>query len=94
MSRQIEEVENGLGLTYNTVYKRVDSLYNGKYYETPFIVVEKLNISQKLTFGYWIKLENVNNNIPTLMIAPTQLKKYAGSGKADKTQMSYYLRKD
>ena len=34
------------------------------------------------------------NNIPTLMIAPTQLKKYAGSGKADKTQMSYYLRKD
>ena len=67
MSRQIEEVYNELGLTYNTVYKRVDQLYNENYYENPFIVVEKLNISQKLTFGYWIKLENVNNNIPTLI---------------------------
>lgn len=34
------------------------------------------------------------NNIPYLTVSPTQLKKYAGSGKADKTQMSYYLRKD
>ena len=67
MSRQIEEVENGLGLTYNTVYKRVDSLYNGKYYENPFIVVEKLNISQKLTLGYWIKSENIFSNKPSLI---------------------------
>lgn len=33
-------------------------------------------------------------NVPYLMISPTQLKKYAGSGKADKTQMSYFLRQE
>ena len=33
-----------------------------------------------------------SNNIPYICVAPAQLKKYAGSGKADKTQMSYYLR--
>ena len=32
------------------------------------------------------------NNIPYLMISPTQLKKYAGSGKADKDMMSTYLK--
>lgn len=32
--------------------------------------------------------------IPYITIAPTSLKKYAGTGKADKTQMSYYLRRD
>ena len=32
------------------------------------------------------------NNTPYLMIAPTQLKKYAGSGKADKDKMSEYLK--
>lgn len=31
-------------------------------------------------------------DIPYICVAPAQLKKYAGSGKADKTQMSYYLR--
>lgn len=67
MCRQIEEVDNELGLVYNTVYKRVDSLYNGKYYETPFIIFNKLNISQKLTLGYWIKLENIYNNKPSLI---------------------------
>jgi Holliday junction resolvasome RuvABC endonuclease subunit len=34
------------------------------------------------------------NKIPYICVAPAQLKKYAGSGKADKTQMSYYLRHD
>ena len=34
------------------------------------------------------------NNKKYLCVAPSQLKKYAGSGKADKTQMSYYLRQD
>lgn len=34
------------------------------------------------------------NNIPYLMVSPTQLKKYAGSGKADKSQMSYFLKQD
>lgn len=32
------------------------------------------------------------NKTPYLMISPTQLKKYAGSGKADKDKMSYYLK--
>lgn len=32
------------------------------------------------------------NKTPYITVSPTQLKKYAGSGKADKTQMSYYLR--
>lgn len=32
------------------------------------------------------------NDKKYLCVAPSQLKKYAGSGKADKTQMSYYLR--
>lgn len=34
------------------------------------------------------------NNKPYLCIAPSQLKKYAGTGKADKTQMAYFLRKE
>lgn len=33
-------------------------------------------------------------NISYITLAPTSLKKYAGTGKADKTQMSYFLRKD
>lgn len=33
-------------------------------------------------------------NIPYITISPTSLKKYAGTGKADKTQMSYFLRRD
>lgn len=32
------------------------------------------------------------NNTPYLMVSPTQLKKFAGSGKADKDKMSYFLK--
>ena len=32
--------------------------------------------------------------VPHILISPTQLKKFANSGKADKTQMSYYLRRN
>lgn len=32
--------------------------------------------------------------VPYLMISPTQLKRYAGSGKADKSKMSYYLKEN
>ena len=33
-------------------------------------------------------------NLPYITLAPTSLKKYAGTGKADKVQMSYFLRKE
>ena len=34
------------------------------------------------------------NNTPYVMVSPTMVKKYAGSGKADKDMMSYYLKLD
>lgn len=61
MSRNIEEVHNTLGLTYNTVYRRVDELYNGNYYDSPFINSGYLNITQKQTLGYWITQENISS---------------------------------
>lgn len=32
------------------------------------------------------------NKLPYVCVAPSQVKKYAGNGTADKTQMSYFLR--
>lgn len=32
--------------------------------------------------------------VPYVMASPTMIKKYAGNGKADKTLMSYYLKRD